>query len=27
LRELYKKWDYKTVIKEIEEIVAKDGNI
>jgi hypothetical protein len=27
LSELYKKWDYTTVIKEVEEIIAKDGNI
>lgn len=27
LEQLYKKWDYQTVINEIEEIIAKDGNI
>lgn len=27
LNELYKKWDYETVIKEIQEVVAKDWNI
>ena len=27
LRELFKKWDYETVIKETEEIIEKDGNI
>ncbi len=27
LKELYKKWDYTTVINEVEEIIAKDGNI
>ncbi len=27
LSELYKKWDYSTVIKEIEEIISKDWNI
>lgn len=27
LEELYKKWDYQTVINEVEEIIAKDGNI
>lgn len=24
---LYKKWDYETVISEVEEIISKDGNI
>lgn len=27
LTELYKKWDYQTVISEIEEIISQDGNI
>ena len=27
LLELYKKWEYDTVIKEIETIISKDGNI
>lgn len=27
LTELHKKWDYQTVIKEIEEIISQDGNI
>jgi hypothetical protein len=27
LTELYKKWDYQTVIDEIEEIIAQDWNI
>jgi hypothetical protein len=27
LKELMKKWDYITVIKECNEIIAKDGNI
>ncbi len=27
LNELYKKWDYQTVINEVEEIISKDGNI
>lgn len=27
LMELYKKWDYTAVIKEVEEIIAKDWNI
>lgn len=27
LKELLKKWDYKTVIQEIEEIISKDGNV
>lgn len=27
LMELYKKWDYTTVMKEVEEIIAKDWNI
>lgn len=27
LNELYKKWDYNTVIKEIQEIISKDWNI
>jgi hypothetical protein len=27
LTELYKKWDYQTVITEIEEIISQDGNI
>jgi hypothetical protein len=27
LKELEKKWEYDTVIKEIEEIITKDGNI
>jgi len=27
LTELYKKWDYKTVINEIEDIISQDGNI
>lgn len=27
LSELYKKWDYSTVIKEIEDIISKDWNI
>jgi len=27
LEELFKKWEYETVITEIEEIIAKDGNI
>jgi len=27
LSELQKKWDYQTVINEIEDIIAKDGNI
>lgn len=27
LKELYKKWDYHTVIEECEDIIAKDGNV
>jgi len=27
LKELYKKWDYSTVIKEVEDIIGKDWNI
>jgi hypothetical protein len=27
LTELYKKWDYQTVVNEIEEIISQDGNI
>lgn len=27
LKQLYKKWDFTTVIKEAEEIISKDGNI
>ena len=27
LMELYKKWDYSAVIKEVEEIISKDWNI
>jgi hypothetical protein len=27
LTELYKKWDYQTVVNEIEDIIAQDGNI
>jgi serine phosphatase RsbU (regulator of sigma subunit) len=27
LNELYKKWDYETIIKEIEDIISKDWNI
>jgi hypothetical protein len=27
LKELLKKWDYTTVIHEIEEIITKDGNL
>ena len=27
LKELEKKWDYNTVINEIEEIIAQDWNI
>lgn len=27
LNELYKKWDYNTVIRECEDIIIKDGNI
>lgn len=27
LTELFKKWDYDTIIKEVEEIIAKDWNI
>jgi hypothetical protein len=27
LQALYKKWDYDTVIREIEEIISRDGNV
>jgi hypothetical protein len=27
LKQLLKKWDYETVIKEVENIIAKDWNI